>query len=43
MRRQLLFDLKKELNFNDNFFENKFNILMSYIMIIWIYFLKIQF
>ena len=26
---QLLFDLK-ELNFNDNFFENKFNILMSY-------------
>ena len=27
---QLLFDLKKELDFNDNFFENKFNILMSY-------------
>lgn len=27
---QLLYDLKKELNFEDNFFENKFNILMGY-------------
>ena len=27
---QLLFDLKKELNFNDNFFENKFYNLMGY-------------
>ena len=27
---QLLYDLKKELNFVDNFFENKFNILMGY-------------
>ena len=27
---QLLFDLKKELGFKDNFFEKKFNILMGY-------------
>ena len=27
---QLLFDLKKELGFQDNFFEKKFNILMGY-------------
>ena len=28
---QLLFDLKKELGFNDSFFEEKFNFLMGYI------------
>jgi len=27
---QLIFDLKKELGFNDKFFENKFNLLMGY-------------